>query len=162
MKKNTNLRYVISLIVVLSLIWIGNSGFFNGLLLSLGAVSVAFVVFMAYRLNILDEESQPLHVSRRILLYWLWLLKTLVESNITVIKRIWKGRKSLDPVVARLPMSQETDMGKTIYANSITLTPGTTTLDIEGDTMIVYALSYDAIEYLQGGDMDRRVKRLEE
>ncbi|AOE49370.1 Na+/H+ antiporter subunit E [Kangiella sediminilitoris] len=162
MKKKTSLRYIISLIVVLSLIWIGNSGFFNGLLLSLGVVSVAFVVFMAYRLNILDEESQPLHVSRRIVGYWFWLLKTLVESNITVIKRIWKGPKSLDPVVAKLPMSQDTDMGKAIYANSITLTPGTTTLDIEGDTMIVYALSYDAIKYLQGGEMDRRVKRLEE
>lgn len=162
MKKNNSLRYVISLIVVLSLIWIGNSGFFNGLLLSLGAVSVAFVVFMAYRLDIVDEESQPLQVSRRIIGYWLWLLKTLVLSNITVIKRIWKGSSSIDPVVARLPMSQKTEMGQTIYANSITLTPGTTTLDIEGDTLIVYALSPGGIRYLQGGDMDRRVKRLEE
>lgn len=162
MKKNNSLRYVISLIVVLSLIWIGNSGFFNGLLLSFGAVSVAFVVLMAYRLDIVDEESQPIQVSRRIIGYWLWLLKTLILSNITVVKRIWKGGKSIDPVVARLPMSQKTEMGQTIYANSITLTPGTTTLDIEGDTLIVYALSYDGIRYLQGGEMDRRVERLEE
>ena len=162
MKKNNSLRYIVSLIIVLSLIWIGNSGYFNGLLLSLGAVSVAFVVFMAYRLNIVDEESQPLHVSRRIMVYWLWLLKTLVQSNITVIKRIWRGKSSIDPVIARVPTSQKTEMGQTIYANSITLTPGTTTLDIEGDTLIVYALSYDGIRYLLGGDMDRRVKRLEE
>jgi len=162
MKKNNSFRYIISLVVVLSLIWIGNSGFFNGLLLSLGAVSVAFVVFMAYRLDIVDEESQPLQVSRRIFGYWLWLLKMLILSNITVIKRIWKGQNSISPVVARLPMSQKTEMGQTIYANSITLTPGTTTLDIEGDTLIVYALSPGGIRYLQGGDMDRRVKRLEE
>lgn len=162
MKKNISLRYIISLIVVLSLIWIGNSGYFNGLLLSLGAVSVAFVVFMAYRLGIVDEESQPLSVSRRIVVYWLWLLKTLVQSNITVVKRIWQGPKAINPVVARIPTSQKTEMGQTIYANSITLTPGTTTLDIQGDTLIVYALSYDGIRYLQGGEMDRRVKRLEE
>ena len=162
MKKNISLRYIISLIVVLSLIWIGNSGYFNGLLLSLGAVSVAFVVFMAYRLDIVDEESQPLSVSRRIIVYWLWLLKSLVQSNITVVKRIWQGPKSINPVVARIPTSQKTEMGQTIYANSITLTPGTTTLDIQGDTLIVYALSYDGIRYLQGGEMDRRVKRLEE
>ena len=67
-----------------------------------------------------------------------------------------------NPVVARIPTSQKTEMGQTIYANSITLTPGTTTLDIEGDTLIVYALSYDGIQYLLGGEMDRRVKRLEE
>ncbi|GAA4357197.1 Na+/H+ antiporter subunit E [Kangiella marina] len=162
MKKNNSLRYIISSIIVLSLIWVGNSGYFNGLLLSLGAVSVAFVVFMTYRLGIVDEESQPLHVSRRIIVYWLWLLKTLVQSNITVIKRIWLGPNSINPVVARIPTSQKTEMGQTIYANSITLTPGTTTLDIDGDTLIVYALSYEGISYLQGGEMDRRVSRLEE
>lgn len=162
MKKNNSFRYIVSLIVVLSLIWIGNSGFFNGLLLSLGAVSVIFVVFMSHRLGIVDEESQPLHISRRIIVYWLWLLKTLVKSNITVIKRIWKGPSSLNPVVARVPTSQKTEIGQAIYANSITLTPGTTTLDIEGDTLIVYALSDNAIRYLMTGDMDRRVSRLEE
>lgn len=162
MKKNNSFRYIVSLIVVLSLIWIGNSGFFNGLLLSLGAVSVLFVVFMSHRLGIVDEESQPLHISRRIIVYWLWLLKTLVKSNITVIKRIWKGPSSLNPVVARVPTSQKTEIGQAIYANSITLTPGTTTLDIEGDTLIVYALSDNAIRYLMTGDMDRRVSRLEE
>lgn len=162
MKKNNSIRYIVSLIVVLSLIWLGNSGFFNGLLLSLGAVSVIFVVFMSHRLGIIDEESQPLHVSRRIIVYWLWLLKTLVKSNITVIKRIWKGPSSINPVVARIPISQKTEMGQAIYANSITLTPGTTTLDVEDDTMIVYALSDNAIRYLMTGDMDRRVSRLEE
>ncbi|MBV34464.1 MAG: cation transporter [Rickettsiales bacterium] len=162
MKKNNSIRYIVSLIVVLSLIWLGNSGFFNGLLLSLGVVSVIFVVFMSHRLGIIDEESQPLHVSRRIVVYWLWLLKTLVKSNITVIKRIWKGPSSINPVVARIPISQKTEMGQAIYANSITLTPGTTTLDVEDDTMIVYALSDNAIRYLMTGDMDRRVSRLEE
>ncbi|GAA0203248.1 Na+/H+ antiporter subunit E [Kangiella japonica] len=162
MKKNNSIRYIVSLIVVLSLIWLGNSGFFNGLLLSLGAVSVIFVVFMSHRLGIIDEESQPLHISRRIIVYWLWLLKTLVKSNITVIKRIWKGPSSINPVVARISISQKTEMGQAIYANSITLTPGTTTLDVEDDTMIVYALSDNAIRYLMTGDMDRRVSRLEE
>ena len=162
MKKNNSIRYIVSLIVVLSLIWLGNSGFFNGLLLSLGAVSIIFVVFMSNRLGIIDEESQPLHISRRIIVYWLWLLKTLVKSNITVIKRIWKGPSSINPVVARIPISQKTEMGQAIYANSITLTPGTTTLDVEDDTMIVYALSDNAIRYLMTGDMDRRVSRLEE
>jgi len=162
MKKNNSFRYIISLVIVLSLIWIGNSGYFNGLLLSFGVVSVAFVVFMAYRLNIVDEESQPLHVSRRIIVYWLWLLKVLVQSNITVVKRIWKGQKAIDPVIARVPASQETEMGQTIYANSITLTPGTTTLDTEENSLIVYALSYNGIRYLLAGEMDRRVKRLEE
>lgn len=155
-------RYTISLIIVLSLIWIGNSGFYNAMLLSFGAVSVLFVVFVAHRLDIVDEESQPLQISRRILAFWMWLLKEIVQSNIQVIKRIWLGPKSISPVVMQLKMSQQTDMGKTIYGNSVTLTPGTVTLDIEDDVMTVYALTYDSIQYLQGGEMDRRVKRLED
>ncbi|WP_018625430.1 Na+/H+ antiporter subunit E [Kangiella aquimarina] len=155
-------RYTISLIIVLSLIWIGNSGFYNAMLLSFGAVSVLFVVFVAHRLNIVDEESQPLQISRRIFAYWMWLLKEIIQSNIQVIKRIWSGPKSISPVVMQLKMSQQTDMGKTIYGNSVTLTPGTVTLDIEDDVMTVYALTYDSIQYLQGGEMDRRVKRLED
>lgn len=155
-------RYTISLIIVLSLIWVGNSGFYNAMLLSFGAVSVLFVVFVAHRLNIVDEESQPLQISRRIFAYWMWLLKEIVQSNIQVIKRIWSGPKSISPVVMQLKMSQQTDMGKTIYGNSVTLTPGTVTLDIEDDVMTVYALTYDSIQYLQGGEMDRRVKRLED
>lgn len=155
-------RYTISLIIVLSLIWIGNSGFYNAMLLSFGAVSVLFVVFVAHRLDIVDEESQPLQISRRIFAFWMWLLKEIVQSNIQVIKRIWLGPKSISPVVMQLKMSQQTDMGKTIYGNSVTLTPGTVTLDIEDDVMTVYALTYDSIQYLQGGEMDRRVKRLED
>lgn len=161
MTKNS-FRYTLSLIVVLALTWIGNSGFYNGLLLSLGAVSVLFVVFVAHRLDIVDEESQPLNLSGRIFGYWLWLLKEIVQSNIHVIKRIWLGPKSISPVVMQLQMSQKTDMGKTIYGNSVTLTPGTATLDIEDSVMTVYALTYDSIEYLQGGEMNRRVKRLED
>lgn len=155
-------RYTFSLIVVLSLIWLGNSGLYNGLLLSLGAVSVLFVVFVAHRLNVVDEESQPLSVSRRILFFWIWLLKKIVQSNIQVIKQIWIGPKSISPVVMQLRMSQTTDMGKTIYGNSVTLTPGTVTLDIEDSVLTVYALTYSSIEYLQGGEMDRKVKQLED
>lgn len=121
-----------------------------------------FVVFVAHRLEIVDEESQPLQLGRRIFAFWMWLLKEIVQSNIQVIKRIWLGPKSISPVVMQLKMSQQTDMGKTIYGNSVTLTPGTVTLDIEDDVMTVYALSYDSIQYLQGGEMDRRVKRLED
>ncbi|MCW9027489.1 MAG: Na+/H+ antiporter subunit E, partial [Kangiella sp.] len=116
----------------------------------------------AHRLNIVDEESQPLNLNSRIFGYWLWLLKEIVQSNIGVIKRIWLGPKSISPVVMQLQMSQKTDMGKTIYGNSVTLTPGTVTLDIEDSVMTVYALTYDSIEYLQGGEMNRRVKRLED
>ncbi len=155
-------RYTVSLIVVLSLIWIGNSGFYNAMLLSFGAVSVLFVVFVAHRLEVVDEESQPLQLGSQIFAFWMWLLKEIVQSNIQVIKRIWLGPKSISPVVMQLKMSQQTDMGKTIYGNSVTLTPGTVTLDIEDDVMTVYALTYDSIQYLQGGEMDRRVKRLED
>jgi multicomponent Na+:H+ antiporter subunit E len=52
-------------------------------------------------------------------------------------------------------------MGKVIYASSITLTPGTVTVNLEGDTLTVHALTLEAATQLQRGEMGQRVCRLE-
>ena len=61
----------------------------------------------------------------------------------------------------RVPATQKTEIGQVIYANSITLTPGTITLDVRNNEMLVHALTSDTAAGLQTGDMDRRVTRLE-
>jgi multicomponent Na+:H+ antiporter subunit E len=47
-----------------------------------------------------------------------------------------------------------------VYANSITLTPGTVTLSIEGKNFLVHALDYDFMSELQTGEMDKRIKQI--
>lgn len=58
-------------------------------------------------------------------------------------------------------VSQQTDLFKVLYANSITMTPGTVTMEIDGDEFIVHSLTRASREGLQSGEMDRRVRSLE-
>jgi len=79
-----------------------------------------------------------------------------------VVGHIWRGNGSISPSVARLPLSQSTDMGRVIYANSITLTPGTVAMDMDDGSVVVHALTEAGVQELEQGEMNRRVARLEE
>jgi multicomponent Na+:H+ antiporter subunit E len=113
-------------------------------------------------MDVVDHESQPLHLTLRIPAYHLWLVKEVILSNISVVKHIWLGNESISPTLATIKASQKTDMGKVIYANSITLTPGTVAVDLAGDQIMVHALLREDIEALEAGEMDRRISRLED
>lgn len=151
----------ISLGILLVIFWLLNSGHYTPMIMSLGAASIALVIVIARRMNVVDEESQPLHLTTGIPAYYAWLLKELIISNIDVVARIWRGTDSINPVVATIRINQNSDMGRVIYANSITLTPGTVTTDVRRDSITVHALNSSSIDTLNTGEMAARVKRLE-
>ncbi len=95
--------------------------------------------------------------------YLHWLLIEVFKANIAVVKNIWFPRHyPISPTVKRLPMSQKSKLGKTIYANSITLTPGTVSFDIKDDGVLVHAIVEEAIVELMDGEMNQRVSKLEQ
>ena len=153
--------HALSLGLVLFCLWLLLSGFFVTLLLSLGVVSVALVVWIAHRMDVIDHEGHPIHLTLRALFYWPWLIREIVKANIDVARVIVRRRMPINPSVIKVKATQETELGQVIYANSITLTPGTVTIDIDKDIMIVHALTRNAAEDLESGDMDRRVTALE-
>lgn len=157
----TLMRHTVSLFLTLAAFWLLNSGHYSLLMLSLGLISIALVLFITHRMDVVDHESQPLHLTLRIPAYHVWLVKELILSNISVVKHIWLGNESISPSMATIKASQKTDIGKVIYANSITLTPGTVAVDLEGDQIIVHALLREDIQALEAGEMDRRVSDLE-
>ena len=67
----------------------------------------------------------------------------------------------ISPRLISVHASQKTEIGQVVYANSITLTPGTITLDVRNNEMLVHALTEETAAGLMTGDMDRRVSRLE-
>jgi len=160
--KQTLTPHIISLFLTLAAFWLLNSGHYTPLILSLGLISIALVIYVAHRMDVVDHESQPLRIPFKIPGYHLWLVKEIILANITVVKHIWLGNSTISPVLTRIKAHQKTDMGKVIYANSITLTPGTVTVDLAGDDITVHALLRDNIEELQTGEMDRRICRLED
>ncbi len=155
------MRHTIMLSLSLAVFWLANSEYYTALMLSLGGISITLVVFIAHRMDVIDHEAQPLHITLKLPLYLAWLSKEIFVSNLLVVKHIWLGNKSISPIFATITASQKTDLGKVIYANSITLTPGTVTVKIEDDKFLVHALLKKSIKDLESSDMDLRVTQLE-
>lgn len=136
--------------------WFMLSGHTETLLIVLGILSTLLSVFLAERMKVIDHESYPIHLSARLLRYYVYLGKEIILANIDVIKRILKPG-SISPQVFTVPASKETDLGKVIYANSITLTPGTVTIELSGDVIKVHALSKQGAADIQTGNMAKAV-----
>ena len=151
----------ISLGVVLAVVWLLLSGHFEPLILMLGLASCVIVVVIAKRMDFVDHEGHPIHLTRRAVGYWLWLSWEIVKANIDVARRVLAPRIAINPTMVRLASSQKSDLGLVIYANSITLTPGTISVDVEPGEILVHALSRDAARELEIGEMDRRVSQVE-
>ncbi len=153
--------HAISLGVTLYSLWLLLSGHFEPLLLTLGAFSCLLVVLIALRMEVIDHESHPLHLTPRLPLYWIWLLWEIVKSNLAVARLILAPRLSISPTVVRVTATQKSDLGRVIFANSITLTPGTVSMSLDDDQIEVHALTNGMADQLETGAMDRRVTRLE-
>jgi multicomponent Na+:H+ antiporter subunit E len=84
-------------------------------------------------------------------------VREIILSNIDVIRRILTPGKSISPQMITLPLPQKSDLAKVMYANAITLTPGTVSVQLDRDTIMVHALSKEAADALKTGDMASRV-----
>jgi multicomponent Na+:H+ antiporter subunit E len=144
----------------LAIFWLLLSGHFTALLMSFGLVSVALVIWFLWRMDVADREPATLHPSFRIVGYLFWLFWSVVKSNIDVARRIWHPDLPIQPTWTRLDTKVSTPLEKTLYANSITLTPGTLTTDVRDDHFWIHALSREGIEELRAGEMERRIRRL--
>ncbi len=142
-------------------VWLLLSGHFDALLLACGLLSCVLVVWIARRMDVVDREGFPLHLSGRALVYWPWLLVQIVRANLAVARIVLDPALPVSPTLLRLRCSQRTDLGRAVYANSITLTPGTVCTAVQGDELEVHALTRAGAEHLRRGGMDRRVSRLE-
>lgn len=155
------MKNILGLALLLAIFWLVNSGMFKTLLLALGAVSVIIVVAVSRHMTRRDGEEFPLILpSARLPGYLIWMLGQIVRSNLDVASRVWRGRASISPVVIRVKASQTSDVGKVLYANSITMTPGTVTLRVDDDVLEVHALTREGAAELEKGEMDRRVTAL--
>lgn len=151
------IKHAISLTLTLFGLWLVLSGYFKPLLLGLGVASTLLVVFLALRMDVSDHESYPFSLTHRLIRFWSFLSKEIVLANIDVVKRVLGPRNKIDPQVITIHPPQRTDLGLAIYANSITLTPGTVSMEVERDHIMVHALSREGAADLQAGRMARYV-----
>jgi multicomponent Na+:H+ antiporter subunit E len=141
--------------------WLALSGHYTPLILSFGVASCVLVVYVARRMDVVDHEGVPFHVAGSFLLYLPWLLKEVFVANVQVAKLILDPKLPISPRMVVFHGTQQTDLGRAIYANSITLTPGTITTGVEGQEFQIHALSGADLETDEEQEMDIRCTRVE-
>ncbi len=151
----------ISAVIVLFGFWVLLSGFFSPFLLAAGAISAIAVVLVTARMGAVDREGHPTYLLGRALAYWPWLLWQIAKSAWAVTRIILHPRLPISPTLIRVKTSQRSPVGQVTYANSITLTPGTISVELARDEILVHALTRAGAEELAAGEMDRRVTRFE-
>ncbi len=157
------MRHTLSLFCILAIFWLANSGTqnFTVLLLSIGLFSIIFVIFISHRMDLVDHESQPIHLTFKMPAYFLWLIKEIIIANITVVRCIWSLTPAISPILITLKANQKTAITKVIFANSITLTPGTVTVNLTDDELIVHSLTKQAAQLLYDGILEHRISSLD-
>lgn len=146
----------IGLGVLLLGFWLALSGHYTPMLISFGVGSSIFVVWVAHRMDVVDHEGVPFHLTGRFLVYFPWLMKEVFVANLQVAKLILDPKMPISPRMVVFHGSQVTDLGRVIYANSITLTPGTITTGIEGREYQIHALS--AADLATGEEVEMNVR----
>ena len=151
------------LALVLACVWVLLSGILSPLLLGFGLASSLAVAWLAARADRRDGEPIPFALRiGRLARYLLWLAWEIVKSNVDVSRRILSPGLPIAPAVRWLPASQRSELGRVVYANSITLTPGTLSIDLRDGWVEVHALNEESLDALERGlDMHDRVSRLE-
>ena len=150
------------LAAVLMLAWVLWSGFLKPLLLALGAFSTLLVVFLAYRMRLFESVVFEWRFLLRLVRYWGWLAKQVLRSSLEVSRLVLSPKMPISPTVAEFDAGCKEEIDQAILGNSITLTPGTLTLQIQDGHFVVHALTESGAREVVDGEMDRRVTALRE
>lgn len=145
----------------LFLLWLLLSGYFKTNLIVFGILSCAFVTYLSIKLKIYSSHHERIKFNLRLPLYIPWLLKEIFKSNLHVARHILMSADSIQPQTVCLKPTQKTSTGLAVHANSITLTPGTISVDIDDNEILVHALTNHTAQGIIDGDIDKRVSKLE-
>lgn len=130
----------------LAVLWVALSGKVDAVHLGFGVSSIALAAWMTRDLRIADTltiRRRPLGRVRlgAALRYPFWLLKEIAVANVQIAKLILDPRLPIDPVVVRFDSRLEASLAHVLLANSITLTPGTFTIEVRDGVFTVHALT---------------------
>jgi len=125
-----------------------------------GIASCVVVALIARRMDVIDHEGLPVQLGPKMILYWGWLMVEIVKANLDVAKCVLFPKKHLRPSLFLSKITQKSDLGRVIYANSVTLTPGTVTVDLHEDNILVHALTIGSADGVKSGEMDQKVTKV--
>jgi multicomponent Na+:H+ antiporter subunit E len=150
------------MMAALAALWLLLSGYWNyATLVAFGVFSVGLTLWFADRADVIDREGVPSSVFPGIFSYMSWLFLEIGKANIQVAREVLKKDIKLAPKLIKVPAPQPSDLTRTIFANSVTLTPGTVTVDVREDSLLVHALDETFADIPAICEMGDKATRLE-
>lgn len=155
------MRSIVIVIVLFSL-WLLLSGIYTQMITGLGFAATLLVLLILNRMNAQDGDSVEMHLSPiRFGKYLVWLMVEIARANWAVTKTILSRNMNIRQHLFTVPYTQKTDLAQVVFANSITLTPGTITVETEDGQFLVHALSFSDDDPAAIADMDARITACE-
>jgi len=151
----------IGLVAVLFAFWLLLSGHYTPFLIGAGLVTAIAVTGLIDYMKVVDIQAQPFEYLRGAVTYWPWLIKEIVKAGWGVTRIVLDPTLPIRPAMRPVKATQKTAVGRVTFANSITLTPGTISVALDGDEILVHALHESGLDELDEGEMDRRVTAFE-
>jgi len=147
------LKNFLYLFFFLMLVWLALTSTVNLQELTAGII-ISLILSLVLSKNYLELGLPPLSIKRIFfsIVYILVLLLEIVRANFDVAYRVIHPKMPIKPGIVTIKTGLKQDIAKLILANSITLTPGTFTLDILGDTLLVHWIN------VKGKNMKERTK----
>ena len=115
--------------------------------------------FMDYSLQ---KEKNVYKKSIWFLAYVVLLIREIIKANLAIIPRILTIEEEMEPVLVKFRTNLKSDFTRMLLANSITLTPGTITVSMEGDEYTIHCLDTSLAEGLENSDFEKALRKLEE
>lgn len=150
--------------IFLFVLWYLLSGLTKPLVLGLGVASAVVATIFVRRMDdAADSDRLELRMGPFASIgYLFWLLKEIAKANWSVTKVIMSPDMPMRQHFFSTPFSQKSELGQAVFGNSITLTPGTITVEVEADHFLVHALEYSDTTMDELAEMDGQVLKVEE
>ncbi len=130
----------ITVFVLLSLVWIALTGTNKSDIILGISVSALLSVMFSNVSSVLSGLKLTPSLIVYAPYYIIILLIEIVKSNVDVASRVISPRLPINPAIVKIKTELKSDIGKLVLANSITLTPGTLTIDVKGDIMYIHCI----------------------
>lgn len=162
MKIGSILMKNIFILTFLIILWLLMSGLYKTLIILFGVVSVFLVMIFIHRMSIKDgyEVKANLHLLKSIK-YFAWLMVEVFKSNWTVLKILISRKVIINQKFVEISITQQSDLARVIFANSITLTPGTVTIETEDEGFLVHTLNFTKSTMTDLQNMNDKIAAIE-
>ena len=154
------LNFYSMLFSVMMMVWYALSSEYSAGFFLLATIASWSTIYMCYVLELIKpKDNMKYSAFWRIISYYSWILKAVFEASVDVTRRVWSGHGSANSGFCRIAIPETSDVGMVAFANSITLTPGTISVYIDDQFVIVHTMD-KTLEHALRNENEKIIKKV--